>query len=978
MKNKLFAIICIMFLAILTGCTNEKFGVMSSGRLVRPVLSSWIATKSMSQPESENGRPISVIPISENPESPLYMIVYEKDMPEIFHEEPATKGTEVTTSNLNAFRMKAYAEHDWHDNATNTDHQAGEYFGVSTEVTVSRSSSEWTLSPEQNWLNDVPISFWSWNEVEPAVYPSRGYDMAFFSYSVANAVTSQKDLVFAYNGEKTTFNGTGSITAHTSTNRDYARTDDQLDIHFYHALSAIKFDISGVEEATLGKITLKGIYPEGDCDITVSDDGVPEFEWTVKGKPKSYSQTFDASDFGSDGKQVAGGSKEFLMIPQTLRNDAAIEITLTKSSDPTDVIKESMSIAKLNSADPDNVEWKAGKYYTYRLTTDPFAYDWEYRFALPSPDDIANPTVQTVSYVITNDDVVKYIDISSLKVRQDKPSVGGTYGYHIKSYQVGNGSVQPVDGTFSDEDAGLDGVIVDEQNRLVLPISAKELLDRGTNRYWYDLTDGSDWHPADWVDETESDPIDLSRMDYRTDDISQARNAFQMSTANCYVIRHAGWYKLPLVYGNAMLNGSPNVDAYAPFPSDHDDDDLVLGVFKNHLDQEITSPFIENNAGCDASTCEVLWQANGNAVQQLSIEGTPRSTDDYTVANVRYLKFYMDPTRISQNNSLIAIKDDQGRVIWSWQIWSTNDPLLLEAPIEVTSYAGNKYWFFQIPSIGRIINDEYPSRPDVTITLAQDSPSTMPDLKVVIKQPAKKMDGEYVTYQFGCKNPIRTGKNVYSYMVPIATAPVSLGTLIQNPGTFYTFPSSDRYATAFGPKYKNLWSGKDTQVTGSPIERTSDMIKTIYDPSPIGYKVPASGAYSGFTTTGVNSFWRRFEINATSDISLDLSSTDMRNLMDAMGGINLYTSLGPGHTLNTGGPAIWFPKDGMRPGGNGKFSETTGMYYTCNFMDMNSSYAMLVGSSLGVGTASPCNGHNVRCVTDPGFTPWWTSTGAPN
>lgn len=191
-------------------------------------------------------------------------------------------------------------------------------------------------------------------------------------------------------------------------------------------------------------------------------------------------------------------------------------------------------------------------------------------------------------------------------------------------------------------------------------------------------------------------------------------------------------------------------------------------------------------------------------------------------------------------------------------------------------------------------------------------------------------------------------------------------------------PSSDRYATAYGPKYKNLWSGKDTRVTGSPIERTPDMIKTIYDPSPVGYKVPASGAYSGFTTTGVNSYWIRSAINATSDISLDLSSTDMRNLMDAMGGINLYTSLGPGHTLNTGGPAIWFPKDGMRAGATGKWSTFTGMYYTCNFKDMNNSYAMLVGSSLGVGTASPCNGHNVRCVTDPGFTPWWNSTGAPN
>ena len=251
----------------------------------------------------------------------------------------------------------------------------------------------------------------------------------------------------------------------------------------------------------------------------------------------------------------------------------------------------------------------------------------------------------------------------------------------------------------------------------------------------------------------------------------------------------------------------------------------------------------------------------------------------------------------------------------------------------------------------------------------------MPELKVVIKQAAKMMDGEFVTYQFGRKDPIRTGEKVYSYMVPTVPAPVSLGTLIQNPDKFY---SGTLGKLANTPKFKSVWSGKDIQVTGNPIERTSDMIKTIYDPSPIGYKVPASGAYSGFTTTGVTSMWIRSTINATSDISLDPSSTDMCLLMDAMGGINLYTSLGPGHTLNTGGPAIWFPKDGMRAGMTGNWSTSTGMYYTCNFMDMNNTYAMIVGrSSLGVGTASPCNGHNVRCVTDPGFTPWWTSTGAP-
>ena len=56
------------------------------------------------------------------------------------------------------------------------------------------------------------------------------------------------------------------------------------------------------------------------------------------------------------------------------------------------------------------------------------------------------------------------------------------------------------------------------------------------------------------------------------------------STANCYVVRTAGAYRFPLVYGNALKGGNANVVAY--------------DGFTNHLGNAITSPFIEANANC--------------------------------------------------------------------------------------------------------------------------------------------------------------------------------------------------------------------------------------------------------------------------------------------------------------------------------------------------------------------------------------------
>ena len=47
-------------------------------------------------------------------------------------------------------------------------------------------------------------------------------------------------------------------------------------------------------------------------------------------------------------------------------------------------------------------------------------------------------------------------------------------------------------------------------------------------------------------------------------------------------------------------------------------------------------------------------------------------------------------------------------------------------------------------------------------------------------------------------------------------------------------------------KYYNLWS-TDNDRTDANDDK---MIKSVYDPSPVGYSLPASNAFSGFTTTG--------------------------------------------------------------------------------------------------------------------------------
>ena len=57
-------------------------------------------------------------------------------------------------------------------------------------------------------------------------------------------------------------------------------------------------------------------------------------------------------------------------------------------------------------------------------------------------------------------------------------------------------------------------------------------------------------------------------------------------------------------------------------------------------------------------------------------------------------------------------------------------------------------------------------------------------------------------------------------------------------------------------QYYNLWS-TDNDKTDANDDK---VIKSVYDPSPVGYSLPASNAFTGFTTTGQNT-WNSSEFN---------------------------------------------------------------------------------------------------------------------
>ena len=159
------------------------------------------------------------------------------------------------------------------------------------------------------------------------------------------------------------------------------------------------------------------------------------------------------------------------------------------------------------------------------------------------------------------------------------------------------------------------------------------------------------------------------------------------NTANCYVVSAPGYYCFPLVYGNAIKNGTTNTSAYTSNKTGSD----ILTPFINHTGNPITSPYIKENAGCVPAKAELLWQDAPGLISNVQYNN---SQMQLFVNPENYISFQVYARTIRQGNAVIAIKDAGDNVLWSWHIWVTDENI--GQTIEVTNHQSQKYKFMPV------------------------------------------------------------------------------------------------------------------------------------------------------------------------------------------------------------------------------------------------------------------------------------------
>ena len=668
-------------------------------------------------------------------------------------------------------------------------------------------------------------------------------------FEVNSDVTKQVDLMTACTGDveyTTQFQ-------HPTTNLD-----------FRHALTGIRFAVGQnlSWNKTIDKVELRNAVMKSKYVLSKQFNGTGA-AWdhssdtrgnaTLSGVSVSTSVSPNTTIMGN-----AGDNYTFYMIPQQLTNKGVT--AYVHCTDGTEITV------------PLKGEWKAGTTRTYKLSQTNST--WEYVLTPTDPSRAANyDETQSQAYGITS-----YREDPATHQQQ-------AVAWKVVGYDANN------DGTFS----------MAEKPAWLTSLSKTEgdggtAADQGTATLTKDVTDflakrNKELQTATALGSAGA-PYDLSLHNVQGATIAR-------STANSYVISAPGHYRIPLVYGNAIENGNNNPSSYQTSNTGT----YILSNFQDHAGHAIDDPWIEKtHGGANASVdgAEVVWADAADLVHSPSIVHD---------GGEGFLDFEVKASDIQSGNAVVAVTKGSGAsktVLWSWHLWFAPKDALDK--IKVTNHQ-NKDYYFTKETLGwkptLWSGSTYSSARTVKVKVEQTVANNGAKAYTVInitQNPGGVRKGATTLYQFGRKDAFpgvaKADLASNSHFTENAGDNMSIENGIQHPDLYYTWGSNweNNYS------YNNLWSADNTARGFND----NSVVKTVYDPCPVGFKMPASNAFTGFTTTGQNS-------STQSELNIEDSQTFQNNL-----GHNFWTNSSKTAT-------IYFPASGCRDNSDGSLS-TIGIF----------------------------------------------------
>lgn len=550
------------------------------------------------------------------------------------------------------------------------------------------------------------------------------------------------------------------------------------ELTFNHALTAIRFS-AGAELApcTVKEITISGVKDSGNLNLETGEWSDVEGSASYTVAPELVLTAADGSSYVEPGTPIVDGDNTFLLMPQTL--DASSKISLTVEFNGKDVVLD---------ASLEGQVWEAGKTVVYRIS--------------------ANPASEYLIFDVTGNFATNY--------------TGGTDPYTVKSSYVNGENTQPVKwiAEFVDDN----GNVIDQPAWVTSFVTSGEgdaecnAVTAMHDIIFNEISEQSRilQNAADINQTSGNTPYNLA---------SASGGSAVENTANTYIINAPGKYSLPLVYGNAVKNGATNAKAYTT--TSHNS--KALKTFVNHLGNGVTDPYIYNNSGCTPADAVLLWEDALNMIRDVKLSADGKS-----------IEFDIPHNTIRQGNALIGVRDKDGNIMWSWQLWVTDYQGGTDT--QNITYSGKAYHLYP-RSIGEVkAGDVVTFTPcSVKVRFTQtDVPAGLEPLQrtVELTQVGKTISTPdcFTYYQWGRKDPMMSDIKQWYDSDHQEKTSLTLKSLLDltddesveavrtlHPEIFWKSPHDN--TSDYVMKHINLWNANMSETA---------YVKTIYDPSPVG------------------------------------------------------------------------------------------------------------------------------------------------
>lgn len=293
---------------------------------------------------------------------------------------------------------------------------------------------------------------------------------------------------------------------------------------------------------------------------------------------------------------------------------------------------------------------------------------------------------------------------------------------------------------------------------------------------------------------------DYADLSYKT---ALGEDLSLQNTANCYIIYKKGKYKFPLVYGNGIINGEINSNSYTK-----DFNSKFKADFVNAYGNQITSPYIENDTGKKCASAQFTI-GDAPIFKNLGI-------------SKGYLYFKVTSIPLTGANGILSVKDSDGQIMWNWHIWVQSVWAGSLGPRTIFNSNGERY-----DVLGDYLGTTYDLDSTCTKTWFYQWGRSTP----LIGPNACKSTEEAKYY--GKLKPIISQNNGGNYEQGIT-----------NPTTFFSYADNDSAHNWYGNSVQhiNLWNT-------TPYENCT---KSIYDPSPVGFKVAHQYVFTGLSLSDIS------------------------------------------------------------------------------------------------------------------------------